>query len=189
MPRAFNNHIPVGSIHKFGGSSAPSGYLLCDGSLLSTTTYAALFASIGYTYGGGGLTFNIPDSRGRTFVAAGTYTDTVSGAITRNLGQSLGAEKHLLTSSESGRPGGSFTSGGVSVSLDHSHTIPGSNSNVTGTGFAKQSVADNNNSSNGVSGANPGLDHNHSTTISSVDASLTHNNMQPSLVVNAIIRF
>jgi len=45
-------------------SSAPTGWLICNGASLSTTTYANLFAAIGYAYGGSGANFNIPDFRG-----------------------------------------------------------------------------------------------------------------------------
>lgn len=53
----------AGTIEMFAGlpGSIPSGYLLCDGSVLSTVTYARLFAAIGYTWGGGGGSFNLPD--------------------------------------------------------------------------------------------------------------------------------
>lgn len=58
---------PSGSIVAFGGTSAPSGWLLCDGSAVSRTTYAALFAVIGTNFGSGdgSTTFNLPDFRGR----------------------------------------------------------------------------------------------------------------------------
>jgi microcystin-dependent protein len=57
---------PVGTLLDYAGATAPSGYLMCDGRSLSTAgTYAALFAVIGYAYGGSGASFNIPDFRGR----------------------------------------------------------------------------------------------------------------------------
>ncbi len=83
---------PVGSIISYGGSSAPTGWLLCDGSAISRTTYADLFAVLGTTYGtgDGSTTFNIPDFRGVFPKGAGTtnraagkdasgnfYTDTL----------------------------------------------------------------------------------------------------------------
>lgn len=54
----------VGTVKAFGGSSAPDGWLFCDGSAISRTTYAALFAVIGTTFGAGDgtTTFNIPQS-------------------------------------------------------------------------------------------------------------------------------
>lgn len=58
---------PAGSVIAFAGSTAPSGYLHCDGSAVSRTTYADLFAAIGTAHGSGdgSTTFNLPDYRGR----------------------------------------------------------------------------------------------------------------------------
>jgi hypothetical protein len=57
---------PVGEVITFAGATAPSGYLMCDGSAVSRATYADLFAVIGTTYGTGNgtTTFNLPDLRG-----------------------------------------------------------------------------------------------------------------------------
>jgi hypothetical protein len=55
---------PPGSILLFARSSAPDGWIKANGAGVSTTTYAALFANIGYTFGGSGATFNVPDLRG-----------------------------------------------------------------------------------------------------------------------------
>lgn len=58
---------PIGTILPFGGTSAPSGYLLCNGAAVSRTTYAALYAVVGnaFGHGDGSTTFNLPDARGR----------------------------------------------------------------------------------------------------------------------------
>ena len=58
--------LPTGSIITFATSSAPSGFLLCDGAAISRTTYSALFALVGVIYGAGNgsTTFNVPDLRG-----------------------------------------------------------------------------------------------------------------------------
>lgn len=58
--------VPTGSIIAHGASSAPTGYLPCDGAEVSRTTYAALFAVVGTTYGvgDGSTTFDLPDLRG-----------------------------------------------------------------------------------------------------------------------------
>lgn len=63
-----------GLIFPYAGSSAPTGFLLCDGSAVSRTTYAELFALIGITYGAGdgSTTFNVPDLRGSVIIGAGT---------------------------------------------------------------------------------------------------------------------
>jgi microcystin-dependent protein len=58
---------PPGVVFPFAGSASPDGWLLCDGSAVSRTTYAALFATIGsaWGYGDNSTTFNLPDMRGR----------------------------------------------------------------------------------------------------------------------------
>jgi hypothetical protein len=60
--------VAPGIVLDFAGGTAPVGFLLCDGQSYSTTNYAALFAVIGYTYGGSGASFQVPDCRGRTAV-------------------------------------------------------------------------------------------------------------------------
>jgi len=68
--------MPAGVIFAFGGSSAPAGFLLCDGSAVSRTTYAVLFAAIGTIYGigNGSTTFNLPDMRGSVPIGSGQKT-------------------------------------------------------------------------------------------------------------------
>ena len=58
---------PAGIVMPFAGSTAPQGYLLCDGSAVSRTDYADLFTAIGTVYGAGdgASTFNLPDLSGR----------------------------------------------------------------------------------------------------------------------------
>ena len=58
--------VPIGAVMDFAGSVAPSGWLLCFGQSLLTASYVALQAAIGYTYGGAGANFNLPDYRGRS---------------------------------------------------------------------------------------------------------------------------
>lgn len=59
--------LPVGTLLPFAGTAAPSGFLLCDGSAVSRSTYADLFAAIGTSWGAGNgsTTFNLPDMRER----------------------------------------------------------------------------------------------------------------------------
>lgn len=56
--------VPAGTISHFAGSTAPDGYLVCDGRSIITTSYPDLFSAIGYTYGGGGTSFNVPNLLG-----------------------------------------------------------------------------------------------------------------------------
>jgi microcystin-dependent protein len=65
------NGAPVGSMMMWPTSSAPSGWLLCEGDSISTTTYAALFAVIGYTFGGSGASFLLPNYLNSFPVGAG----------------------------------------------------------------------------------------------------------------------
>ena len=69
--------IPTGMINMFAMQGIPTGFLICDGSAVSRSTYASLFGAIGVTYGAGNgsSTFNLPDFRGyfpRGFDSAGT---------------------------------------------------------------------------------------------------------------------
>jgi microcystin-dependent protein len=59
--------IPVGTIMMWAGSTAPTGWLLCNGAAVSRTTYSDLFAVISTTYGtgNGSTTFNVPDLQRR----------------------------------------------------------------------------------------------------------------------------
>ena len=71
-PAPVSASFPAGVMMDYAGSSAPTGWFLCNGASVSTTTYAALFAVIGYTYGGSGGSFNLPDLRDRTAIGAGS---------------------------------------------------------------------------------------------------------------------
>ena len=63
----FTNRSEVGTIKPWGKATAPSGYLLCDGTAVSRTTYAELFVVLSTTYGvgNGSTTFNVPQLQGR----------------------------------------------------------------------------------------------------------------------------
>jgi microcystin-dependent protein len=65
-----------GMVFDFAGTSVPTGFLACDGSAVSRTTYATLFTAIGTAWGSGdgSSTFNVPDLRGRTTIGSGTGT-------------------------------------------------------------------------------------------------------------------
>lgn len=68
---------PSGTIYMYGAASAPTGFLLCDGSAVSRTTYADLFAVIGTTYGSGdgSTTFNVPNMKSSSPVGFGQRTE------------------------------------------------------------------------------------------------------------------
>jgi microcystin-dependent protein len=88
---------PSGAVLPFAGNSAPDGWLLCDGSAVSRTTYAALFAAIGTAYGSGdGLTtFNLPNTQGVFLRGAGSQTiSAISYTGTRGATQGDQAQGH-----------------------------------------------------------------------------------------------
>jgi microcystin-dependent protein len=95
--------VPVGGEMDFAGSTAPAGWLLEYGQAISRTTYAALFAVIGTTYGSGdgSTTFNLPDGRGLVYAgvdnmggtAANRITQAVSGVNGVVLG-AMGGDQH-----------------------------------------------------------------------------------------------
>lgn len=60
----YNGGTPVGAIVYYPASTIPFGWMECDGRSLDKNTYASLFAIVGYTYGGSGNTFKLPDLRG-----------------------------------------------------------------------------------------------------------------------------
>lgn len=107
--------VPVGAILPYGGSSAPTDYLLCDGSAVSRTTYADLFGIIGTTFGpgNGSTTFNVPDLRGR-------YPFGVSTSGTGNtLGATFGTIDHVHTG-----PSHTHTIASHTHTITHTHTVP-----------------------------------------------------------------
>ena len=180
--------IPAGTMVLFGGTSAPSGWLLCDGAAYSRTTYAALFAAINTRWGvgDGSTTFNIPDLRGRAPIGEGQG----SGLTNRTLGSKLGEENHALTLAENG----SHThTGGLHAHTGGAHThnqtaVQGSGGSIIGSlkfSAATSFVLLNETASGGaVATSSDGA-----VATTSSGSGTAHNTMQPSLVVNYLIKF
>jgi microcystin-dependent protein len=89
--------VPAGVVSAFAGSSAPSGYVMCDGSQLSRETFSSLFSVIGTTYGNGNgtTTFNVPNLKGRVPAGLDAFQTEFS-----SLGLTGGAKQHTLTTNE-----------------------------------------------------------------------------------------
>lgn len=85
----------TGEIRMWPTGSAPSGWLICDGSGLDTTTYADLYAVIGYTFGGSGSTFNLPDFRDRSPQGA-SATDAIAATVGTKMQTSLPQHSHQM---------------------------------------------------------------------------------------------
>ena len=80
--------VPVGTVLVFAGTTAPTGYLLCDGSAVSRTTYSVLFSVIGTTYGvgDGSSTFNLPNCNDTKILT----NNKISGVNCKGTGITIG---------------------------------------------------------------------------------------------------
>lgn len=113
---------PLGTILPFGSSTIPTGWLLCDGTAISRTTYSELFAVIGESFGvgDGSTTFNLPDMReavpkgaGLTGHTVGAHVDADGLAVGEFLDDRIQDHNHSVTSQNVG-------SGALSAGVDHS---------------------------------------------------------------------
>lgn len=91
--------VPAGALVLWAAAVAPSGWLLCDGTAYSRTSYSGLFSAIGTTWGAGDgtTTFNVPNTAGRTVRGVGTASWTglnsgTAGTTAVTLGASAGAD-------------------------------------------------------------------------------------------------
>lgn len=158
------DNTPIGVVAAWGTGTPPTNWLILNGTNISRTTYASLFALWGTTFGAGdgSTTFGIPNMQRRTIVGAGgTGTATLGNAI----GNTGGAETHTLVIGEmpshNHTPLAPFT-GFWANNPGGPLTIPG------GAAFNAQAAANPTTANTGGGGA--------------------HNNMQPSLVMNFIVK-
>jgi microcystin-dependent protein len=161
--------IPPGTIVQYGGATAPDEWLLCDGSAVSRTTYDALFTAIGTTFGAGNgtTTFNLPDMRSRVPIGSGTG----SGLSAYSIGDVGGEETHTLITSETPShshtdTGHAHTEGSAAPSLGAAITgvpVPSAVPTPSVTGFA-------------------------SASLTSTGGDGSHNNLQPYLSTNYLIK-
>lgn len=138
--------INTGLIIPWGSASIPSGFLECNGQSISTSTYAALFAVIGYTYGGSGASFNVPDLTDRT---------VVNKSNTKSLAQTGGANTVAKTGNVSGSAGNTIItipempahthmatfdvgSGGMSTSMCGDSSVTGRTGQTSATAGSDQ---------------------------------------------------
>ena len=160
---------PAGTITMYAGSKAPTGWLICDGSLLqSSEKYGKLYAVIGTTFtgnesGAGANKFRIPDMQGRVVVGTGTG---------RSVGAVGGAEEVTLTLAQIPPHRHAFQGGSVTIN-DATNGPQGGLENDAGGnlyGFTdKQTISMN------------------STVLAK--AATAHDNMQPYIVLNYIIKY
>ena len=155
------NYLLTGMIVLDAGLAIPDGFLLCDGSAVSRTTYDNLFGAIGTTYGSGdgSTTFNLPNLKGK--VAVGQDTGQTEFDV---LGETGGVKTHTLTESEM---------------PSHTHGF----TNLRGLGTGSQTT--------GYSGITAGNDTSSTATpviTASTGSGSSHQNLQPYIVLNYLIK-
>ena len=174
---------PTGIVSPFAGASAPEGWLLCDGSAVSQTTYAALFAVVGANAFGtdGGGNFSLPNLKGRTVIGVGVGTE-----ITGVRGTLQGAASVTLTGAQSGTSAHSHPTGTTSGS-DWNAVY---NHYSASSGSAAYPVSTSEGGGRTIQGA--GGNHTHTYTVPTATAANavdSHTNIQPSLPLNYIIKY
>lgn len=185
-PAGSTGNAPPGAIMMTAGATAPTGWLLCDGSMVSRTTYAALFAEIGTAYGvgDGSTTFHLPNAKGKTLVGLDSAQTEFN-----TLGKTGGAKTHVLTEAQMPAHDHGVTSGGT-----HTHTLGleyQEDADTAGAGAARR-VTDIDHTTGGsgtdaVATANTtGSAHTHD--VQNAGGGEAHNNLQPYLVFNVIIK-
>lgn len=199
--------VPVGTITAFAGPAAPSGWLLCNGASVSTTTYAALFGVVATTYGGSGASFNLPDLINKIPVGAGAgLGDNGSGSgvtsgtalTTRTLGAVGGVSTVQLTGAQSGVQSHSHTTSETSHThpiADHTHpfavTSAGAANSGGDTAFQNNVSGANQDSTTSVvsspvaatSSSNAAF-----VAVAAANAGSAHSNLMPSMSVLYIIK-
>lgn len=180
---------PPGVMADFAGTSPPTGWLLCFGQAVSRVTYAALFAVIGITYGAGdsSTTFNLPDCRGRVSAgkddmggaAAGRLTGAPGGVNGSILGGVGGSESHTLTAAQSAQ----LTYASSVDDPGHAHNVAFVQGvDATGTGERIQPSP--------AAGGYPTSSASTGITVSTTSnaGGGAHNNVQPTIIFNKIIK-
>jgi microcystin-dependent protein len=178
-----------GAIFAYTGKTLPDGWLLCDGSAVSRSTYATLFMVVGTTYGVGDAasTFNLPDLRGRVPVgletmgdisSSGRLTNTNSGNINGTLlGAFGGAQTHSLTIAESPLP-------------SHTHKFSSTTTIECGQQYVDdRSSGPNGSALDGVRGTVPRAMRVDTSTAATDTTASTHSNLPPLAFLNYIIRY
>ena len=166
--------VNTGIVVPWGSASIPSGFLECNGQAVSRSTYAALFAIIGTTYGVGDTTttFNVPDLTDRT---------VVNKSNTKNLAQTGGANTVTPTGNISGSTGSTTLTTQQIASHSHGGTTVMGGTPACG-GMAAQAATGMGGIGN--TGGGQGHDHNLSANFSGSSTSI----LQPYLVLIYIIK-
>ncbi len=192
--------IPVGVVSAYAGSAAPSGYLLCYGQAVSRTEYAALFAVTSTTYGvgDGSTTFNVPDLRGRAVAGIDNMGGTDAGRLSTSntLGTTTGTETITLATADI--PAHSHANTVTIAGGAHTHQVNGGSvysAGGTGDSFARSNSVGDSNFRSAFEATTSGYGstlttHTHTATHTAANTGGggSHNNMQPTMVLNYIIK-
>lgn len=186
--------VPTGSTHVWWTATVPTGYLFANGAAVSRTTYAALYALFGTTFGAGDgvTTFNLPDMREAAPVGSSTMGGTTTpGRITNyvatTIGGFIGACLHLLTTGE--MPSHTHTATSVVTDPGHSHVNSGAPAgNYSGGGGGQFFQGENYPSTQGYTGSTAATSVTVATTNASIGGAGSHDNTSSSVVCNWIIK-
>jgi microcystin-dependent protein len=192
--------VPTGSVVPYAGSTAPTGWVLCDGSTYngnSGTDYNALYTVIGTTYGGTQSAFAVPDMRGRSVAgkddmggtAASRLTTTGGLSANNTLGATGGAQTVTLTSAQSGLPSHTHADTFAATASSHTHTYTGWDyqGSTLASGSAKAQYLPLSGSTSGSTTPTVTITGSVSS-VTAANASSAHTNVQPTLVLNYIIK-
>ena len=178
--------VPPGTVIDFAGATPPAGWLLCAGQEVSRTDFAALFTAIGTTFGigNGSTTFNVPDCRGRVSVGKDNMGGTPSGRLSNypnDVGAGFGGQSIAMTADQMPVHSHGGSAAGVG---DHTHMSPGLGSPV---GASSAPAAANGTLGSGFQ-TSPAGAHSHSLSIDAAGGGGAHENVQPSLVFNKLVK-
>ena len=178
-------NVPLGAGLDYWGATAPnSAFVIPTGQAISRATYASLFSLFGTTYGpgDGSTTFNLPDKAGRISAmkeaSATRLTSTYFGGNSINLGAVGGSESHTLTTAQLATHSHGVTDPGHTHSLNNATNIL---DNLVGNNFQGSNFLGN--------GRNISANSNTTgITINNAGSGSAHNNVQPTIICNYIIR-
>lgn len=186
--------VPPGAMSMFAGVAPPPGWLFTVGQSLSTSAYPLLFAAIGYTFGGSGSSFTLPDTRGCVLAAPDNMGGTPAGRLTGlTLGGFIGAQTHTMSVGE--MPSHSHTDAGHAhgvTDAGHSHTANSGNQFVeTGGGTSGSlSAGTGLNVQSNTATATTGVVVNSGTAnLQNTGGGSAFTIVQPTIAINHIIRF
>jgi len=178
--------FPSGTVVAYGGSAAPTGWYLCDGSEYDEVAYPALYTALGTTYGGTASAPLLPDLRGRAVLgkdnmggtAANRITSGGSGITGTTLGASGGLETVTLTTAQMPSHNHGVTDPGHTHAASQGSYALNVTSGGSGAPTAGATLIGANYTASGTTGV----------TIQNTGGGGAHNNTPPAIVLNYIVK-